>query len=226
MNDELDVEIQQALRSVAVPAGAKEMLLLQLNCQLDEAVGACTLAETQPPVELSKVQPAKVADTLLRRHWGFIITGVAAAIVAIAAFTLVPSNQSGRLDVLLARQIERIENEPLTWQPLDKLPKSLQGVLGQVVKLQPLSFADITPPHSLSKIYVYAFRNQDGKQILLIDMPKPSVKQKIGSQLMPLNTNTGGWSCAVAQVDGSLVVLAVPGNRAYLLEHLRNVTVT
>lgn len=225
MNDELDVEIQQALRSVAVPAGAKEMLLLQLNRQFEETVGASASADTKQPVELSKVQPAKGANTLLRRHWGFI-AGVAAAIVALAAFALVPSNQSGRLDVLLARQIERIENEPLTWQPLDKVPKSLQGVLGQVVKLQPLSFADISPPHSLSKIYVYAFRNHDGKQVLLIDMPKPSVKQKIGSQLIPLNSNTGGWSCAVAQVDGSLVVLAVPGNRAYLLKHLRNVTVT
>ena len=225
MNDELDVEIQQALRSVAVPAGAKEMLLLQLNRQLDDAVGTCTSEQVQHPVELTKVQPSKVSNLLLRRHWGFI-AGVAAAVVALVAFTLVPSNQAGRLDVLLARQIERIENEPLTWQPLDKLPNSLQGLLGQVVKLQPLSYADITPPHSLSKIYVYAFRNQDGKQVLLIDMPKPTVKQRIGSQLMPLNTNTGGWSCAVAEVDGSLVVLAVPGNRAYLLEHLRNVTVT
>lgn len=237
---ELDIEIRNALRAVEVPVGAKENLLLHLLRESERVVSpaevslvnsleidriAQTECQASSVVELN--DGTRLALAVDRRRWRYswvLVTSI--AIVAFAAFLLWPTGASTRLDVLMARHIERIENEPIQWQQSVELPASLRNVMSQVTQLQPLGFADITPAGSLSHVHVYAFRNQDGKQVLLIDMSKPKVRQRFGTQLTPLNSNTGGWSCAAAEVQGNLVVLAVPGNRAYLLEHLRNITVT
>lgn len=211
LNDEseLDIEIRKALRAVDVPVGAKENLLLHLMSQ------EVTLEEKTEQV------------TLGRRHWlNHWVLLASAVAIAFVCFLFWPGGTNARLDVLMARHIERIENDPIQWNEGVTLPGSLRSIMNQVVQLQPLGFADITPPGSLSHIHVYAFRNQDGKQLLMIDMAKPKVRQKFNGQLTPLNSNTGGWSCAAAEVQGRLVVLAVPGDRAILLKHLRNITVT
>lgn len=244
---ELDFEIRNALRAVDVPVGAKENLLLHL---VAEAERANELPETSLPTvvaqeaitmesELSARDPHRSLahddsvilnkasrETNYRRWKNSWLLVASAAILVCVLLTLWPSGSGPRLDVLLARHIERIENEPLQWQPAKQLPASIQRIMNQVVQLQPLGFADITPTGSLSHIHVYSFRNKEGKQVLVVDMSKPAVRQKFGSQLTPLNTNTGGWSCAAAEVQGNLIVFAVPGNRAYLLEHLRSITVT
>ena len=237
---ELDIEIRNALRAVEVPVGAKENLLLHLLRESERVVSpaemslgnsleidriAQTDCQASQVVELN--DGTRLALAVDRRRWTYswvLVTSV--AIVAFAAFLFWPTGASARLDVLMARHIERIENEPIQWQQSIELPASLRNVMSQVIQLQPLGFADITPAGSLSHVHVYAFRNQDGKQVLLIDMSKPKVRHSFGTQLTPLNSNTGGWSCAAAEVQGNLAVLAVPGNRAYLLEHLRNITVT
>lgn len=211
LNDEseLDIEIRKALRAVDVPVGAKEYLLLHLMSQ------EVALEEKTEQVTLGR-------RTWLNQ-WGLLASAVA---IAFVCFLFWPGGTNARLDVLMARHIERIENDPIQWNEGVTLPGSLRSIMNQVVQLQPLGFADITPPGSLSHIHVYAFRNQDGKQVLMIDMAKPKVRQKFNGQLTPLNSNTGGWSCAAAEVQGRLVVLAVPGDRAILLKHLRNITVT
>jgi hypothetical protein len=211
LNDEseLDIEIRKALRAVDVPVGAKEYLLLHLMSQ------EVALEEKTEQVTLGR-------RTWLNQ-WGLLASAVA---IAFVCFLFWPGGTNARLDVLMARHIERIENDPIQWNEAVTLPGSLRSIMNQVVQLQPLGFADITPPGSLSHIHVYAFRNQDGKQLLMIDMAKPKVRQKFNGQLTPLNSNTGGWSCAAAEVQGRLVVLAVPGDRAILLKHLRNITVT
>lgn len=237
---ELDLEIRNALRAVEVPIGAKENLLLQLLREsenvvntteasfvsiVDSDVIAHSAQQASSMVELNN--GSRFALAVDRRRWRYswvLVTSV--AMIAFAAFLFWPTGSNTRLDVLMARHIERIENEPIQWQQSVELPPALRNVMSQVVQLQPLGFADITPVGSLSHIHVYAFRNQDGKQVLLIDTSKPKVRQGFGTQLTPLNSNTGGWSCAAAEVQGNLVVLAVPGNRAYLLKHLRNITVT
>ncbi|GEM_PF-2447485 len=237
---ELDREIRKALQAVTVPVGAKENLLLHLMAESEkqsagmqstvgasldiEAVGktVCSLSEAVQPIGISA--PAK--SRLRSPHRFQWIALVSAALIALAAFAFWPAATNTRLDVLMARHIERIENDPIQWDTTVQLPASLQKIMAQVTQLQPLGFAEITPKGSLAHIHVYAFRNQEGKQVLLIDMAKPKVRQQFGTQLTPLNSNTGGWSCAAAEVQGGLVVLAVPGNRAYLLKHLRNITVT
>lgn len=244
---ELDFEIRNALRTVDVPVGAKENLLLQLVADAEragdrnetdlstvvtqEAITAdreLSACDSHCSVTLNNPVPlnASSRETNYRRWKNSWLLVASAAILACVLLTLWPSGTGPRLDVLLARHIERIENEPIKWQPAKQLPASIQRIMNQVVQLQPLGFADITPAGSLSHIHVYSFRNQEGKQVLVVDMSKPAVRQKFGSQLTPLNTNTGGWSCAAAEVQGNLIVFAVPGNRAYLLEHLRSITVT
>ena len=212
INDEseLDIEIRKALRAVDVPVGAKENLLLHLMSQ---------------DVTLEKKGTEQV--TLGRRRWLKQWVWFASAVaVALVGFLFWPGGTNARLDVLMARHIERIESDPIQWKEGVTLPASLRNIMDQVVQLQPLGFTEITPPGSLSHIHVFAFRNQDGQQVLMIDMVKPKVRQKFNGQLTPLNSNTGGWSCAAAEVQGRLLVLAVPGNRASLLKHLRNITVT
>jgi len=212
INDEseLDIEIRKALRAVDVPVGAKENLLLHLMSQ-------------EVTLEKKGTEQGISGRRSGLNRWALLSS---AAIFALACFLFWPGGTNARLDVLMARHIERIENDPIQWKEGVELPVSLRGVMNQVVQLQPLGYADITPPGSLAHIHVYAFRNHDGKQVLLIDLVKPEVRQKFNGQLTPLNSNTGGWSCAAAEVQGRLVVLAVPGSRAYLLDHLRNITVT
>lgn len=237
---ELDREIRKTLQAVTVPVGAKENLLLHLMAESEkqsaglqatvggsldvEALGktVCSVSEAVQPS--SVITPSK--SMLRNRHRYQWMAFVSVALIALVAFAFWPAATTTRLDVFMARHIERIENEPIQWDATVQLPASLQKIMAQVTQLQPLGFADITPKGSLAHIHVYAFRNQEGKQVLLIDMAKPKVRQQFGTQLTPLNSNTGGWSCAAAEVQGGLVVLAVPGNRAYLLKHLRNITVT
>lgn len=252
---DLDNEIRKALAAVEVPVGAKEDLLLVLLNETEKLVDAEKFGEagkfgdaqmvgrrleaaTSPPMEWegrvrlasdmhAAIEGTQTPATSSRRRFsqGWILA-TSLAILAGLVFSLWPASSSTQLDVLLARYIERIENEPIAWNGSTQIPASLRGILNQVVQIQPLGVADITPHGSLSRIHVYAFRNHDGKQILLLELSKTSVEQGFGTQLTPLNTNTGGWSCAAADVQGSLVVLAVPGNRDYLLKHLRSISVT
>jgi len=234
---DLDVQIRKALEAVDVPAGAREELLLALLNQGDNAerfadIESSSISDLETLVRLaeptkSSVEsghfPPSTTRRLLSRTW---LLTTSLALMLCLMFVFWPAKNNTRLDVLLAQYIESVENEPIAWKGNAPLPASLRGVLNQVVRLQPLGVADITPHGSSSRILVYAFRNHDGKQILLMELSNTLVGRGFGSQLTPLNTNTGGWSCAAADVQGSLIVLAVPGSRDYLIKHLRNISVT
>jgi len=231
-----DNEIRKALAAVEVPVGAKEGLLVllkeadqvgrllgpEISAPMEREVGVRLASDTNVVIEATQT-----GSTSSRRRFsqGWILA-TSLAILAGLFLSFWPASSSTQLDVLLARYIEQIENEPIAWNGATQIPASLRGILNQVVQLQPLCFADITPDGSLSRIHVYTFRNHDGKQVLLLELSNTLAGQGFGSQLTPLNTNTGGWSCAAADMQGSLVVLAVPGSRDYLIKHLRSISVT
>ncbi|MEY4565888.1 MAG: hypothetical protein RLY14_858 [Planctomycetota bacterium] len=137
-----------------------------------------------------------------------------------------PHTFSNQLEWQVAQQIEQIEASPVAWQALVSLPSHLRPMMNQAITLEPLGFAKVPSKIAGENVRVYSFRNQEGKQILVFDLPGDPRREEYGAQLAPMNTSTGGWSFAVARTARSLVVFAVPGNQQYLLRHLRSTTVT
>lgn len=237
---ESDAEIRRALRRVEAPAGAKEKLLQHLLREAEKLLPPNASVEVSPGLlsaqhDRTKEEPGELLSSSSplvgipkgwdrrRAFWGMLAV---VASLLLAGFVLRPNAQTSRIDVLLARQIDFFEDQSIMWSADMEIPHPIRTLLQQVVELQPLGQAEVERSGTLYPMHVYAFRNQDGKQVLVIDMPKPNVKPKFGALLTPLNSNTGGWSCAIAEFQGNWFVLAVPGDRAYLLEHLKNVSVT
>lgn len=238
INDKnLDEQIRNAMQDVRVPVGAKERLLLQLA----DSSEAYLSESSKPSNEFPPVGPETkhgfrylltkmLTPVASRSDWRNSSALWVCASVVLLLLSLVwyfqPSSDGDRIELMLAQQIELIENEPIRWQESLKIPKRLQPVLVQLIALQPLSVASWKSSDDQREIVVHALRNGDGKNVLIIEMDKFSTNGRWSEQLVPLDSNTGGWSCAIAKIDNRLVVLAVPGTREYMLRHLRTSTVT